>query len=206
MRARLALYYSGISCELREVVLKNKPQALLDASSKGTVPVLLTTDQTIDESLDIMHWALTQSDPDNWLSTPVMHPIVERSDDYFVHYLNRYKYFDRFPEQTQQAYLEQACVFIDELEQAMQQTANGDWFLLNPQLSAVDIALFPFVRQFAFVDKPVFDALPFPNVQQWLATLLESSLFVSTMNKYKAWEPGQDAQMFGIEESLELVK
>jgi|GEM_PF-172103 len=202
----MALYYSGVTSELREVLLKNKPQAMLDVSSKGTVPVLLfdeltsdsnMTGQVLDESLDIMHWALTQSDPDGWNAELLKHPLIERNHDYFVNYLNRYKYFERFPEQSQQQYLTQACVFIGELEQALQDDGTGQYFIIGSNLSSVDIALFPFVRQFAFVDKEVFDHLPYPNVQNWLSTLLESGLFNAIMEKYATWQEGDAPNYFG---------
>jgi len=198
IRARMALYYSNIQCELREVVLKNKPQAMLAVSSKATVPILVFEDRVLDESLDLIDWALAQSDPDNWAIRSLNHPLVQSNDQYFVEHLNKYKYFERFPEQSQREYLRTACVFIAELENALLTNSQGDCFLDSHQLSSVDIALFPFVRQFAFVDKPVFDRLPYPKVQRWLAQLLDSDLFDSVMIKYPAWEPGQPPVIFGV--------
>ncbi|MCL4133946.1 UNVERIFIED_CONTAM: hypothetical protein GTU68_001339 [Idotea baltica] len=190
MRARLALWYAGIQFELREVVLKNKPQSLLEASAKGTVPVLILTNGTVlEESIDIMHWALEQFDPDDWSTQSLSHPLIEKNDGDFKHYLDRYKYFDRYPEQSKQHYLEQACIFIAELESKL----SSDFKWLNGNsLSATDMAIFPFVRQFAFADKRTFEQLPYPNVQLWLNNLLDSELFQAVMFKYLAWQPDQD--------------
>lgn len=187
IRARLALWYAGVSFELREVVLKNKPQSLLDVSVKGTVPVLILTDGTVlDESVDIMHWALSQSDPDGWSAESLRNTLVEQNDGDFKYYLDRYKYFDRYPEQSQKYYLEQACAFIAELESKL--SSDSKW-LNGDSLCALDVAIFPFVRQFAFVDKPTFDQLPYPKTQQWLTNLLVCELFQSVMLKYSAWQP-----------------
>jgi glutathione S-transferase len=189
IRARLALWYVGISFELREVVLKNKPQSMLDVSSKGTVPVLVLSDGTVlDESIDIMRWALAQSDPDDWSAQSLSNPLVERNDGDFKHYLDRYKYVDRYPDYPQQTYLQQACVFIAELESNLSQ--DTDW-LTGDTVSALDMAIFPFVRQFALVDKTIFAQLPYPNVQRWLYNLLNGELFHSVMLKYSAWQPDQ---------------
>lgn len=195
MRARLALWHSGIGFELREILLKDKPQAMLTASAKGTVPVLLIGDQVIDESIDIMRWALAQSEPDSWSVQSIEDPLVERNDGYFKHYLDRYKYFDRYPDEPQQCYLEKACEFIADLEARLSLSLpwlNGD------HVQALDIAIFPFVRQFAFVDKTSFDQLPYPMVQQWLTKLLGSDLFQSVMLKYPPWQPDQDPLLVNL--------
>ncbi|MBX2847993.1 MAG: glutathione S-transferase [Acidiferrobacterales bacterium] len=190
IRARLALWYAGVDFELREVVLKDKPAELFEVSPKGTVPVLLVDGLVIEESLDIMHWALTQNDPDDWSVATLSHALIERNDDYFKHYLDRYKYFDRYPEKPQTYYLQQTCHFLEELERSL--TLN---WLASKTLSALDIAVFPFVRQFAFVNKAQFDKLPYPNVQKWLTKLLGSDLFQSVMLKYPAWQPDQEPLM-----------
>lgn len=192
IRARLALAYCQIEYELREVVLKNKPQSMLLASSKGTVPVFLTdtyqtTISVLDESLDIMRWALNQHDPNHWLSVPNdALVLIKRNDDYFKYYLDRYKYFDRYPEHNQANYLDAAMVFINELEIRLQ----GHAYLFSEDITWADVAIFPFVRQFAFVDKAQFDQLAIPKVQAWLETWLDSGLFNSVMSKYPAWEEG----------------
>lgn len=190
IRARMAIKYSGIECELREVVLKNKPEAMLRASPKGTVPVLVTSDKVIDESLDVMRWALQSNNPDDWLISELEHSLVQRNDDYFKTYLDRYKYFERYPQVPQRAYFDKALVFLDELESAMVCSSNGEYYLLKPELSTVDVAIFPFVRQFAFVDKDAFDSLQVLKVQAWLELMLNAELFLSIMPKLQAWSPG----------------
>ena len=190
IRARLALWHAGISFELREVVLKNKPQAMLDVSSKATVPILVLFNNTVlDESIDIMQWALMQSDLDDWSYQSLANPLLEKNDGEFKYFLDRYKYFERYPDQTQQYYFEQACKFIVELE--LNLSDGTDWLNGN-SLSALDIAIFPFIRQFSLVDKSRFEQLPFPRVQQWLINLLKLELFESVMLKYSAWRPGQE--------------
>lgn len=200
IRARLALFYAGVDCELREIVLKTKPQQMLDVSTKGTVPVLVLDDQVIDESIDIMQWALEQSDPNNWGAENLQHSLVKRNDKDFKYYLDRYKYYDRYPEHSQSDYLEKACEFIQELESVLCQKSNQANFLNGRYLSALDIALYPFIRQFAFVDKTRFDQLPFPKAQKWLAHFLHSDLFANVMLKYKQWQPNQPVVNFSSNE------
>ena len=207
IRARIALHYSGVQCELREVVLKSKPPALLAASAKGTVPVMLlnyesavstktssTETRLIEESIEIVEWALTQSDPNGWLAYPVNHELIESCDDDFKYWLDRYKYADRFTENTEKYYFDRACEFLSTLESFLRNTT----YLKSPTISVLDIAIFPFVRQFAFVDKNKFDALPFSNLQSWLERLLVSDLFLSVMEKYPMWvENESDLVIFG---------
>ncbi len=183
----MALAYANVSYELREVELKHKPAAMLELSPKGTVPVLQLNDQVIDESLDVMAWAFEQSDPDSLFESSFPHSLVERNDNYFKHHLDRYKYFERYPEQTQKVYLEQCMVFLRELESTLSESK----YLLGEKMAWVDIAIFPFIRQFAFSDKVMFDSLPLPKVQCWLAVFLESELFTQVMKKYPPWRIGQ---------------
>lgn len=187
MRARMAIYYSRQECELREVVLKNKPQSMLDLSPKGTVPVLQLEATVVDESLDVMRWALSQNDPDAWGLAELDHRLLKDNDAPFKQALDKYKYFDRFPEHPQSFYFEQAQPFLLNLEQSLVSNSEGELYLLTPKLSSVDVAIFPFVRQFAFVDKAFFDQLALPKLQQWLNWNLESSLFNAVMAKYPAW-------------------
>ena len=204
MRARLALYGSGIIVELREVVLRDKPIQLRELSPKATVPVLVTTEgQVIDESLDIMLWALQQSDPEEWLLQEVplqsaeLHKatmvLIDQNDGQFKHWLDHYKYAERFPEHPAGYYREQAEVFIAQLEQQLQCHS----FLMADKLSLADVAIFPFIRQFAHVDKTWFDQAPYPNVQRWLDGLLTSSLFIDVMSKYPQWHAESDVVLFG---------
>lgn len=206
IRARLAIYHSGIHCELREVVLKNKPAQMLQASPKGTVPVVVVGDRVLDESIDIMRWALDHPDACNdpntaWSSEELKHPLISRNDGYFKSWLDRYKYFDRYPEASQQYYFDQAMVFLHELEQSMVTNEDNSYALLTPNFSAIDAAILPFVRQFAFVNKPQFDALPLPKLLYWLEQGLSAPLFSAVMLKYPAWSPEQkDTVIFGNSE------
>ena len=176
MRARLALYGSGMEVELREVVLRDKPVELQELSPKATVPVLVTVEgQVIDESLDIMLWALGQSDPEKWLlqGTELKKAIalIDQNDGEFKHWLDHYKYADRFPEYPASYYREQAEMFIAQLEQKL----TSQRYLMADRLSVADVAIFPFIRQFAHVDILWFDQAPYPKVQSWLASLMAVS-------------------------------
>lgn len=195
IRARMAIYYASITVELREVSLANKPQAMLDLSAKGTVPVLQLKDRVIDESLQIMLWALSQSDPDGWLSPQIMQQaqrVIQDNDQNFKLWLDKYKYWDRFPAQSQDFYRTQAEQFLVRLETLLSQHR----FLLGQQLCVADIAIFPFIRQFAYVDKPWFDRAPYPNLQCWLEGLLISELFAQCMNKQALWQEGDMCRQF----------
>ena len=192
----MAICYAGVQCELRELVLKDKPQAMLDLSPKGTVPVLQLDNSMIDESLDILHWALQKSDPDNWLQPGFPHPLVSRCDEYFKFYLDRYKYSDRYPEHDAATYFASGVEYLIELEYSLSNNVTHGPFLLGERVSWLDIAIFPFVRQFAFVDKPAFDRLATPKLQAWLDYFLESRLFNSVMHKYPAWQPEDQVVLF----------
>ncbi|MBL4671739.1 MAG: glutathione S-transferase [Arenicella sp.] len=198
MRARMAINYSGTECELREVVLKNKPESMLKVSPKGTVPVVIDDGQVIDESLGVMDWALAKADPDDWLSQSLKHPLIQRNDQEFKGNLDHYKYFDRYPEQPQSYYFDKGLEFLNELESLLNADANGQYFLEMPKLNVLDVAIFPFIRQFAMVDKSKFDAQDLPKLQEWLEFLLTSTLFLNVMQKYPAWQlEQQDRILFG---------
>jgi glutathione S-transferase len=183
MRARMAIAVSGIQVELREVVLRDKPQALLDISPKATVPVLLTSDNTIiDESLDIMHWALKQSDPDNWLSN-VNSELITNNDGDFKHWLDRYKYADRYPEHSEHYYRQQGEKTLLVLENMLEKSA----YLAGNDITFNDIAIFPFIRQFAFADLNWFEIAPYPKLRTWLNALINNVLFQKIMVKYQPW-------------------
>lgn len=197
MRARMALYKANIKCELREVVLKDKPESMLQLSAKGTVPVLLTSDKkVIDQSNDVMHWALNQHDPDNWLHEDASRSqyLIDYNDNEFKHFLDRYKYYVGYPEHSQEHYRENAESFIKLLENNLLE--NNNVALLSDRISLVDIAIFPFVRQFARVDLDWFQASPYKSVIQWLYKLEESDLFKSCMKKYKQWLPEHEPTYF----------
>ena len=197
MRARMAIAVSGQSCELREVVLRNKPAALLQASAKGTVPVLVLPDgQVIDESLDIMRWALQRHDPSGWLtgSETALDRIAE-SDTTFKANLDRYKYPHRFQLADGSAGRAQGAVFLAQLESALGAAA----FLHGRHFGWADAAIAPFVRQFAHTDAAWFATQPWPQLQQWLAAFEASALFASVMQKLEPWTPNAPAMRFPAE-------
>ena len=184
MRSRMAIAVSGIQVELREVVLRDKPQALLDISPKATVPVLLSSDNTvIDESLDIMHWALNQSDPEHWLSD-INNELIANSDGDFKYWLDRYKYADRYPEHNEEYYRQQGEKTLLTLEDLLEKKA----YLSSDNITFTDIAIFPFIRQFAFADLNWFEQAPYPKLRAWLNALINSDLFQQTMVKYQPWK------------------
>ncbi len=162
----MAIAYAGIEVGLREVVLKDKPAAMLEASSKGTVPVLIETNgRVIDESLDVMAWALDQQDSDQWLKGEgLKDPLIDSCDNSFKHWLDRYKYAVRFPEHSEQWYRAQGECFLNQLEQLL----TDHCYLRGDSLSVVDVAVMPFVRQFAAVDTNWWSGRPYPQVASCL--------------------------------------
>lgn len=179
MRARMALRYSGVPLSIVEVSLKAKPAEMLAASPKGTVPVLVCADgSVIEQSLDIMHWALARHDPDNWLQ-PGCAALIEENDTRFKVLLDRYKYAIRYPEHPMEYYRAQGAEFLQRLEDVLARSA----YLAGPALSMADVALAPFVRQFAHVDRDWFEQAPYPRLNAWLERFLASELFSSVMKK-----------------------
>lgn len=170
MRARMALRYSGVAVQIVEVSLKAKPADMLALSSKGTVPVLSIDGQVIDESLEIMRWALAQNDPQDWLlkDDPVgqqhIAGLIDENDQVFKVHLNRYKYAERYPEQPMAFYRAQGEAFLRKLDELLE----GRDYLLATHLSLADVALMPFVRQFAHVDREWFGQTPYVRLQAWL--------------------------------------
>lgn len=190
MRARMAIVSSGLQVILREISLRDKPQSLLDISSKATVPVLLTPEEkVIDESLDIMLWALRQADPSAWLRN-INYALIKNNDGPFKQWLDCYKYADRYPEQSQQFYREQGERTLLMLEQALADAA----FLSGDTVTMTDIAIFPFIRQFVSVEQGWFEQAPYPKTRQWLNYLLTSELFQLTMHKYLPWNMENEEQ------------
>ncbi|MEH3087610.1 MAG: glutathione S-transferase [Xylophilus ampelinus] len=198
MRARLALWEAGIRCELREVVLRDKPAALLAASPKGTVPVLaLPGGAVLDQSLDIMRWALDRHDPGDWLHRAgpgagepleAMLALVAACDGDFKHHLDRTKYPGRYPGARPPAeHRAAAAGFLDGLEARLRRTA----WLAGDAPSLADMAIAPFVRQFAHVDDAWFAAQDWPLLRAWLAGWESSPRLAAVMDKYPAWRPGQ---------------
>ncbi len=197
MRARLALHVGGVVVEVREVSLRNKPASMLIASPKGSVPVLVLPDgQVIDESWDIMQWALRQHDPDNWLGKNGAYldaatRLLNENDSTFKAALDRYKYFERYPEHSQNFYRAQGEHFLQQLENRLCATS----YLLSDTLSIADAAIFPFVRQFADVDQSWFAQSPYSALRLWLNNFLSSNAFAAVMKKYPTWQSG-DAPIF----------
>lgn len=179
MRARMALRYSGVPLSIVEVSLKAKPAEMLVASPKGTVPVLVCADgSVIEQSLDIMHWALARHDPDSWLQ-PGCAALIEENDTCFKGLLDRYKYAIRYPEHPMEYYRAQGAEFLQRLEDVLARSA----YVAGPALSLADVALAPFVRQFAHVDRDWFEQAPYPRLNAWLERFLASELFSSVMRK-----------------------
>ena len=181
IRARMAIIYAGIPVEIREVELKNKPQQFLDISPKGTVPVLeLANGVVIEESLDIMRWALAQQDTEHWLRVSVeADRLIQWNDGDFKQYLDRYKYADRYPDFSQAYYRQQAEVFLTELETQL----TGSRYLCGNEFSLADVAIFPFIRQFAGVDSDWFRDSAYPALNRWLEAIVATDLFGRVMVK-----------------------
>lgn len=214
MRARLAIYKSTVPIELRDIVLKNKPIEMLTASPKGTVPTLvLPPGQVIDESLEVMVWALNEKDPNNLLhsgavkvngqvSAPVnekvneqlnkMLALIYQFDEEFKQALEQYKCAKRYHE-TNLEQCRQACeVYIQHLEQRL--TASN--YLIDDQESLADIALLPYIRQFARIERQWYLQSPYPNVKKWLNHYLQSAMFTKVMAKYPLWSLNSEQIIF----------
>lgn len=190
MRARLALKYAEQPVEHREVILRDIPQQLVDISPKATVPVMQLADGTVvDESLDIALWALEQQDPNKLLGSlsqlPDMLALINENDNDFKAWLDRYKYADRHPDQTPEYYRQQGEFFLQKLEDRLRHYP----YLFGVDIRLADIAIMPFVRQFAHVDKRWFESADYPNLQRWLNEWLDSDSFRSVMTKYPQWTP-----------------
>lgn len=174
IRARLALAVGGVPHDVVEVALRAKPAALIAASTKATVPVLVLDDgRVIDESLDIMRWALTQNDPEDWMAGDDVE-LIATNDDAFKRHLDRYKYADPA---DRGAHRDAAVALLSAYETRLAERAN----LAAERRTLADMAVLPFVRQFAGVDPGWFATLALPGVQRWLAHHLASPLFESVM-------------------------
>ena len=196
MRARLGILFAELQVELREITLKNKPSQMLAISPKGTVPVLQLVDGTvIEESREIMIWALEQQDPQGLLDAEVLqqaNALIDKNDNEFKYWLDRYKYADRHTDMTQTEYRQKGEIFLQVLEELL--TKNP--YLLGKTVTIADIGIMPFVRQFAHVDRNVFYSLPYPNLQQWLQDWLQHPFFLQTMTKFQPWQDGAEAVIF----------
>lgn len=196
MRARLALLASKTVCEIREVKLAAKPAEMVAISPKATVPVLqLAGGRVIDESIDIMRWALARNDPADWLERDDA-ALIAANDGPFKHHLDRYKYPNRHDGDPAK-HREAGLALMLPLEERLTQSP----YLCGDTVGLADAALMPFVRQFAETDRTWFDALPLPHLSIWLSGLLSSSLFGAAMIRLKPWQAGDAAILFPGDET-----
>ncbi len=192
MRARLAIKASGVQVRLREILLRDKPAAFLATSEKGTVPVVDTGSGVIAESIDVMRWALGQSDPQGWLAMPAAgNALIDQADGPFKSALDRYKYHIRHGEGTRDTAQAEGGAFLWDLDKML---TGQDW--LYGTQSLADMAILPFVRQFANTDRAWFDAQDWQNLHRWLGAFLASDAFAAVMTKYDPWQDGQDGVLF----------
>lgn len=183
MRARLALAVSGVEIEHREILLRSKPAHMLEISPKGTVPVLLLPDGSVlEESLDVMRWALDQNDPESWLKG-IDEALIAANDGPFKHHLGRYKYANRYAADPLEH--RAAC---EEHVRVLDARLSKQPFLSGQARGLTDAAIMPFIRQFANTDRTWFDAQPYPALQAWLALWLDSEIFARVMEKHPLWE------------------
>lgn len=196
MRARLGILFAELQVVLREITLKDKPPQMLAISPKGTVPVLQLADGTvIEESREVMMWALTQHDPHGLLDAETLHKanaLIDKNDNEFKYWLDRYKYADRHLEMTQTEYRQKGEGFLQTLEELL--TKNP--YLLGDSATVADIGVMPFIRQFAHVNRDVFYRLPYPNLQRWLQDWLNHPLFLQAMTKFEPWQEADDVVVF----------
>lgn len=194
MRARMALLLNNVAVQLREVVLKDKPSSLLAYSPKGTVPVLVSVDEfVIEESREIIDWAIQQSaSPAFDLACPDQQLLIEKNDNLFKENLDKYKYFDRYPEYSQEYYREQGEHFLAQLEQHL----THQPYLFGQQISYADIAIFPFIRQFAGVEKDWFANSKYTQLRQWLNVFLNSEQFKTIMFRFSPWRENDELVQF----------
>ena len=200
MRARLALDASAQECELREIALREKPPEMLQASPKGTVPVLVVADgEVIDESLDIMLWTLRRNDPEHWLTPDAdslqgMLELIARFDSHFKQHLDGYKYPGRFEGADCVASRTEACLDLQLLENRLVRTLH----LAGEGVSLADMAIAPFVRQFANVDAVWFASQSWRAVQNWLTLIVASARFERIMRSVAVWVPGTRGVSFPV--------
>ena len=194
IRARLALASAGVRVELREILLRDKPQAFLETSPSATVPALRLDDQVLDESRDIMVWALRQNDPQGLLDMPdVGWDLIDENDDPFKTALDHTKYASRYPDLDTEAERTKAAAFLIRLDERL----KGQSWLFGERPSIADLAILPFVRQFANTDRKWFDAQPWPDLIAWLDRFTEGAAFAHVMPKYAPWSEDSAPVWFG---------
>lgn len=182
IRSRLALYQAGIDYESIEISLKDKPSDFLALSPKGTVPVLVQSDgKVIEESLEIMLWALNINDPEHWIlkGNDLCQKLIFENDFHFKKNLDKYKYADRFPEHSKEYYRSQCEIFLNVLDEKL----KFKLYLIEDRISFADIAIFPFIRQFFLVDENWFLDSKYDALKKWLRGLIDSHIFKEVMKK-----------------------
>lgn len=204
MRARMAIKAAAHTCELREVVLRDKPEEMIAVSPKATVPVLVDRDGTVrDESLEIMQWVLALNDPEAWLDPPngtvaSVHELIATIDGPFKRHLDRYKYANRYAHENNGSGVDPvmhrmaALEVLNDFEQRLEQQD----YLFGDRLCLADVATAPFIRQFANTDRAWFEVQPLPNLQRWLDAFLQSGLFLGCMQKHPQWKSGEPGVIF----------
>ena len=195
IRARMALAASAVTVELREVKLQSKPTELLEASPKGTVPILLLPDGlVIDESLDIMIWALERNHNQTWLNKDNKEmSLINLNDTEFKKYLDRYKYHDRHPQNSKESYRNKCNTILEEYEKSLIKSQ----YLINDNVNIADISIFPFVRQFANVDYTWFEN-NYVYLSRWLKNISSSEIFTSVMKKYDTWDKNKESKIINF--------
>ena len=192
IRARWALLSSHIDVELREIVLQDKPREFLKASNSGTVPCLQLQDKIIDESMDIMIWALRKNDPDDWLDMPAEgYRLINEVEEKFKPNLDKTKYATRYPQNDSKVSRSLVIEYLIDLDRKI----KGE-FLLGEQPKLADIAIFPFVRQFANIDIKWFNEFGWEKLQNWLKAFVESKMFDKSQKKFIQWRPNANPVFF----------
>tara|TARA_B100000963_G_scaffold360667_1_gene392458 strand:- start:1042 stop:1671 length:630 start_codon:yes stop_codon:yes gene_type:complete len=192
IRARLALLVSKQTVELREVLLRDKPEDFLNKSPSKTVPCLVLNDEIIDESLDIMLWALKINDPENWLEMPNNgFELIQLIDDEFKPLLDKTKYAVRFPNEDFKRNRADAIKILREIDESISKNST-----FKNHLTLLDMAIFPFIRQFAFIDLNFFNNLNWKNLIDWLNLILNSKLFSQCQKKFNQWSPSDKPSYF----------
>ncbi len=198
MRARMAILKSGVACRLREVTLRDKPEEMIAISPKGTVPVMVFGDGLIlEESLEIMHWTLSKNDPDKWLqpefsSSTDMLNLIKKIDKEFKYHLDRYKYSTRYKDADPIFHREKALKVLAPIIESLKKQK----YLCGTRVSMADIAIFPFIRQFANTNKKWFDSEKIEPLQSWLKQHLVSKVFLNSMNKWPIWKSENEEILF----------
>lgn len=194
----MALYAANTPVELREVVLRDKPKEMLEASQKGTVPVLALKDgKVIDESLDIIRWALNENDEQQWLPQSAaeeanIEALIAACDGEFKHHLDRFKYATRYQDVDPLEHQRHAHVFLERLNMIL----SNQPYLAADRITLADIAIFPFIRQYVNADKTWNVEDSYTALETWLTGLIESRTFTAVMEKYNQWKPGDEITIF----------